>query len=291
MTDRTECQRFQLLLSEQLDRVLSPEELEELSAHLASCEDCRELAAALRVSDSLARESPPPAPLAGECLQQLVDGVMAEVEENKDEAFPAPLRGMPNWRELLGSWGFPSVAGVVALAVLAFFLLRSPQAPLPTTTGKGADKDLLAPAESSPMTPADSETPAQVGDEKHARFEPKENAPVDQGLRKEQATPQSKKAAEAEPASRESLNEQLPASLDEQSNSRIAAAGSVRATQPADSLAALHALGVRLPLSEAQRDSLHGAWNARLKESADSTEQEQLRAALEALKKLPPLQD
>ncbi len=288
MTDRTECQRFQLLLSEQLDRVLSPNELEELSAHLACCEACRELAAALRVSDSLARESPPPTPLAGERLQQLVDGVMAEVEGDRDEAFPEPLRGMPNWKELIGNWGFPSVAGVVALAVLAFFLLRSPQAPLPTTTGGGADKDLLVPAENSEQSSGDAELPAREENEKHEFFGTEKSAPADQGLSKEQAAPQTKKTAEAKPSPRQLLDQQQPASLDEQSNSKIAAAGSLRAAQPADSLAALHALGARLPLSEAQRDSLRAAWSARLKESVNSTEEEQLRAALEALKKLPP---
>jgi hypothetical protein len=133
--------------------------------------------------------------------------------------------------------------------------------------------------------------PAREENEKREFFGTEKSAPADQGVRKEQAAPQAKEMAEAKPSSRESLNQQQPVSLDEQSNSKIAAAGSFRAAQLPDSLAVLHALGVRLPLSEAQRDSLRAAWNARLKESADSTEQEQLRAALEALKKLPPPQD
>lgn len=291
MTDRSECRRFQLLLSERLDRDLGPEELEALGSHLGSCAACREVASALRLSETLAREAPAPAPLAGDRLEQLVESVMADVEAEKDDAFPAPLRGMPNWRELLGSWAFPSVAGVVALAVLAFFLLRSPQAPLPTTMGGGADKDLLAPAESPPRAGPDAETPRQEKSEKRELFESEESAAADQGLRKEQSSPSAKKTGEAQASSPESLNEKLPASLDEQPRGKIAAAGSFRAAQVPDSLAALRRMGVQLPLDTIRRDSLRTAWSARLVESTNSTEQSQLKAALQALKKLPPPQN
>jgi hypothetical protein len=291
MTDRADCQRFQMLLAERLDRALDPEELEELEAHLSSCESCREVAAALAMSDTLARQSPPPTPLAGERLQQLVDSVMADVEKEKNDAFPAPLRGMPNWRELLSSWGFPSVAGVVALAVLAFFLLRSPQAPVPTTTGGSVDKDLLTPAESAPRTAADAEAPTQMRNEKHALSEGERSAPSSPELPEEQVRSLEKAAGEAQPSAKESLRRQAPASLDEKSAAKSAAKGAFRASQLPDSLAALHALGIELPLTTAQRDSLRAAWNTRLRESTNSTEQERLRAALEALENLPPPQN
>lgn len=291
MTDTTDCQRFQMLLAERLDRALKPEEIEELEAHLSSCESCRDLATALNASDTLARESPPAAPLAGERLQQLVDSVMEDVERDKDDAFPAPLRGMPNWKELLGSWGFPSVAGVLALAVLAFFLLRSPQAPLPTTTGGNADRDLLAPAASAPKAAADAETPAPEKNEKRALLEAEKSAPASPELREEQTRSLEKKAGKASSSVQESLRRQNPATLDAQPAAKSAAAGAISTSQLPDSLAALHALGAQLPLSTAQRDSLRAAWSARLKESSTSTEREQLNAALEALSKLPPPQN
>jgi hypothetical protein len=290
MADQNEslCHRFQVLLSERLDRALSASELDELQTHLRGCPSCREFASTLRLSDQLARESPAVAPLAAERLEPLVASVMERVEEESAEplpergAAPAPggARGAKSqshsWREFFSDLGFPSLAGAVALAVLAFFLLRSPQTPVPAPAGRSLDKDLMAPAERRFEETAEKKTQATDALE-----------PPSKTLRADQVAAPQEEAAKAEPSSRE-LSHPAQESPREPSALEGSAVGAVRAVQEPDSLAALKNLGANPPLSLSQRDSLRAAWSEDLKESSNSKEQAALRAALIALEKLPP---
>lgn len=290
MTDQNEslCHRFQILLSERLDRALSTSELDELQIHLRDCPSCREFASTLRLSDHLARESPTAAPLPAERLEQLVASVMERVGEESAEPLPkrdaalAPSgrRGAKppsrSWRGFFSDWGFPSLAGAVALAVLAFFLLHSPQAPVPSPAGRSLDKDLMAPAERRLEETAERKTQATDALESPSKT-----------LRADQPAAPQEKAAKAEPSLRE-FSHPAKESPKEPSALKDSTLGAMQAAQAPDSLAALKNLGANPPLSLSQRDSLRAAWSERLKKSSDSKEQAALRAALIALGKLPP---
>lgn len=304
MTDRNEslCRRFQILLSERLDRALTTSELEELQTHLSGCPSCREFASALRLSDQLARESPAVAPLAGERLDHLVASVMARV--NGESTDPDPARSSPtvrgeksgpyrSWREFFSDWGFPSVAGAVALAVLAFFLLRSPQAPSPTPAGKSLDRDLLVPAERRSEEVAEKK--AQAADALKETAPAAGKSPAAGSASQAPADREKRAFAKDETAEmKPSPNEARPKAAGKRGGSGSLsdyAVESARVAQAPDSLTALKELGAHPPLSLSQRDSLRSVWNMRLKESSDAKEQATLRVALDELEKLPPPKD
>lgn len=124
------CGQILQLISRELDQDLSPQELEELTAHLAQCPECRTLRQQLtQVNRAMAQldEMQLPAP------PQLVPGVMDRIREEsgrKPHTRAISLPRRPQFRVL---------AGMAACAVLCVGLLRlSPLQP-PSSDRTGDD--------------------------------------------------------------------------------------------------------------------------------------------------------
>ncbi|MHB8839779.1 MAG: zf-HC2 domain-containing protein [Gemmatimonadaceae bacterium] len=144
------CDDALVLVSDRLDGTLSDTQRAQLDAHLASCADCRTVAAELEKIHAEAAALPTLTP-----SRDLWSGIEARIE--------APVVSLPSHRRPLARWSSRQVvaAAAVLMAVTAggtwFVAVRSNEAAPPAATAVGARTQLVAVAAEKGVATYESE--------------------------------------------------------------------------------------------------------------------------------------